>query len=121
MSDENAPMPPIAVAPREWEQLTAILRSHLPGCRVWAFGSRATGQRVKRFSDLDLAIDGEMLASTEAAFLAEALDKPALPFKVDLVELSALAPDFRARIEPDLVLVQEDASSPEKAAQPDVR
>jgi type I restriction enzyme S subunit len=107
--------PPIAVEPHEWELLAEILRAYLPGCRIWAFGSRATGRRVKRFSDLDLAIDGGPLPLKEAALLDEALDESRLPFKVDVVELAVLTPEFRARIEPEWVLVQE-AGTPEKAA-----
>jgi predicted nucleotidyltransferase len=109
------PKPPIAVEPHEWVLLAEILRTHLPGRSVWAFGSRATGQRVKRFSDLDLAIDGGPLPLKEAALLDEALDESRLPFKVDVVELAVLTPEFRARIEPELVLVQE-VGAPEKAA-----
>lgn len=99
--------PAILVEPWEWEELRAILRRHLPGRPVWAFGSRATGQRVKRFSDLDLAIGGEELPLGESGRLAEALSESRLPFKVDIVDLSAITPEFRARIEPEMVLVQE--------------
>jgi hypothetical protein len=38
--------------------------------------------------------------------LDEDLDESRLPFKVDVVDLSAITPDFRARIEPEMVLVQ---------------
>jgi predicted nucleotidyltransferase len=100
------PAPAIVIEPHQWQELSAILRTHLPGRRVWAFGSRATGKRVKRFSDLDLAIEGEPIPLKEAALLDEALDESRLPFKIDLVELSAIAPEFRARIEPSLVLIQ---------------
>jgi len=98
-------MPPIMIEPREWELLAAILRTHLAGRRVWAFGSRATGRRVKRFSDLDLAVEGEPLPLGLAARLDEALDEAPLPFKVDVTELSALTPEFRKRIEGEMVLV----------------
>lgn len=98
--------PIIAVKSWEWEELTVILRQHLPSRQVWAFGSRATGQRVKRFSDLDLAIGGEELPLGECDRLAEALCESRLPFKVDIVDLSAITPEFRARIEPEMVLVQ---------------
>jgi type I restriction enzyme S subunit len=109
------PQPSIVMEPHQWQELFAILQTHLPGRRIWAFGSRATGRRVKRFSDLDLAIDGGPLPLKEAALLDEALDESRLPFKVDVVELAVLTPEFRARIEPEMVLVQE-AGAPEKAA-----
>jgi uncharacterized protein len=97
---------PIAIEPRQWEELISILKAHLSGRRVWAFGSRAKGHRVKRYSDLDLLIDGDSLSFREAALLEEALDESRLPFKVDVVQMPVLAPEFRARIEPELVLIQ---------------
>ena len=100
-------MPPIVIEPHQWEELSAILQKHLPGREVWVFGSRATGQRVKRYSDLDLAVGGAKLDLLDAALLREALDESRLPFKVDVVQMTALTPEFRARIEQEMVLVQE--------------
>jgi type I restriction enzyme S subunit len=100
------PNPPILVEPHQWEELRSILSAHLRGRRVWAFGSRATGLRVKRFSDLDLLIEGDSLSFREAALLDEALDESRLPFKVDVVQTATLMPEFFARIQPELVLVQ---------------
>ena len=45
------------LAPHHKALLLAILNTHLPGARVWAFGSRVTG-RARPFSDLDLAVEG---------------------------------------------------------------
>ncbi|MGD0731188.1 MAG: nucleotidyltransferase domain-containing protein [Terracidiphilus sp.] len=103
--------PPIAIEPGQWEELIAILQARLPGRRVWAFGSRATGRRVKRYSDLDLLVDGDGLSFREAAVLDEALDESRLPFKVDVVQIASLAPEFRARIELEMVLVQGTGSN----------
>ena len=100
------PIPPIVIEPHQWQELAAILREHLPGRRAWAFGSRATGNRVKPFSDLDLAIDEPALSLHESAMLEEALDESRLPFKIDIVELATISPEFRARIEPEMVLLQ---------------
>lgn len=99
--------PPIKIEPREWEELNSILKAHLPSRRIWAFGSRATGRRVRRYSDLDLLIDGDSLTFREAAFLEEALDESRLPFKIDLIQAATVTPEFRARIQDELVLVQE--------------
>ena len=99
-------IPPIVIEPRHWEELISILKAHLSGRRVWAFGSRATGIRVKRYSDLDLLVEGGSLSFREAALLDEALDESRLPFKVDVVQGAALTPEFRARIEPSLILIQ---------------
>jgi uncharacterized protein len=99
-------VPPIAVEPREWAELAAILRNCVPGRAAWAFGSRATRRGVRRFSDLDLVIGGEALTLGEEVRLEEAFDESLLPFKVDFAQLARLAPDFRARIEPEMVVVQ---------------
>jgi len=101
-----SPKPPILIEPHQWEELSSILSARLPGRKVWAFGSRATGRRVKRFSDLDLLIEGDSLSFREAALLDEDLDESRLPFKVDIVDMSAITPSFRARIEPEMVLLQ---------------
>lgn len=99
-------VPPIVVETHEWEELSDLLERYLPGRMIWAFGSRATGLRVRRFSDLDIAVGGEELPFDEMAMLREALDESRLPFKVDVLQLAALTPEFRARIEPSLVLIQ---------------
>jgi predicted nucleotidyltransferase len=114
----TAPMPPIVIEPHQWEELAAILRAHLPERRVWAFGSRATGLRVRRFSDLDLAVGGEELNLRDAALLDEALDESRLPFKVDVVQLATLTPEFRVRIEPEMVLVQEPENTSRRNPKP---
>ena len=82
-----------------------LLEKWVPGRRVWAFGSQATGTRLKRFSDLDLAVEGR-LTGKERAGLAEEFDESALPFKVDVVELGEVEDGFRERIERDFVAVQ---------------
>ncbi len=90
----------------EVDLVRAILAQYIPGRAVWAFGSRATGSRMlKRFSDLDLAVEGK-LTGPERAALADAFDESRLPIKVDVVELGSVDADFRERIEKDFVLVQ---------------
>ncbi len=90
----------------ELEQVRAILRQYIPDRKVWAFGSRATGGRMlKRFSDLDLAVEGKLTAH-ESAGLADAFEESPLPVKVDVVELGLVDTEFRERIEKDFVVVQ---------------
>ena len=108
---KNPATPPIVIQSHEWGELSAILQKYLPNHKVWAFGSRATGCRVKQYSDLDLAIEGEAMTLLKAALLDEALDESRLPFRVDVVELSHTTPEFRARIKPDLVLLHEPMQS----------
>ena len=79
-----------------------ILRAHVPGRAVWVFGSRATGIRLKQFSDLDIAIDGD-LSLAETGALAEAFDESLLPMKVDIVAMQGVSAEFAQRIKADLV------------------
>jgi predicted nucleotidyltransferase len=99
----------LQVSEREWLLVSEILSSQIPGHTVWAFGSRATGLHVKRFSDLDLAIAGR-LTSRERAALNDAFDEALINFKVDVVELDLLEAAFRQRIERDFVLLQASSS-----------
>lgn len=93
----------------EWTLVANILAEHTSTRSVWAFGSRATGLRVKRFSDLDLAISGR-LDLAERSALTEAFDNALINFKVDVVEVDQLDPDFRQRIERDFLLLKPAAS-----------
>jgi predicted nucleotidyltransferase len=52
----------------------------------------------KRFSDLDLAVEGK-LTLAECARLADECDESSRPFKVDIVELNGVKAEFRERIE----------------------
>lgn len=64
-----------------------ILAEYLPPrVEVAVFGSRAAG-KPKRFSDLDLVLEGpEPLPLALLAQLAEAFDESLLPWKVDLID-----------------------------------
>ena len=94
----------LSISEREWEILSEILAKHLAGTTVWAFGSRATGKRVKRFSDLDLAIEERLTG--RRGLLMDAFDESLLSFKVDVVEREMVDADFWERIEKDFVVVQ---------------
>ncbi len=101
----------IALLPGELEIVKAALARHIPGRRVWLFGSRATGRHLWRFSDLDLAIEGS-LTWTERADLGEELDESDLPMKVDLVETGMVDASFLALIRPHFILLQDAAGPP---------
>ncbi len=84
--------------------LTRVLRDRLPPhVRVYVFGSRARG-RARAFSDLDLALAGDGPLDLDLiGEIAEALSESDLPFRVDLVDLAAVEPPFRARVSRDAV------------------
>jgi predicted nucleotidyltransferase len=81
--------------PGELEIVCAILRRHLPGREVWAFGSRVKGT-ARTYSDLDLAVLGdERLTLATQADLTEDFAESDLPFKVDIADWAATSASFR--------------------------
>jgi uncharacterized protein len=102
--------PPIAVTPEQWETVAEILRRYAGGRPVWAYGSRARGSqpgnRIKRYSDLDLIVGGEPFRGLQAWGLEEAFDESRLPFRVEFQHEAELSAEFRERIEKDFVVVQ---------------
>ena len=59
----------IQVSPQERDIINQILKTHVPSCEVWAFGSRVTGT-TKSYSGLDLAvITSEPLSLHDYAFV----------------------------------------------------
>ena len=84
-------------------EVRKILDFHAPALKVWAYGSRAIG-RAGRFSDLDLVIECEASVAHETiARLKHAFSESDLPIKVDIVDWSALDPEFRAVIAPQRI------------------
>ncbi len=98
-------MQEIRLEPENLAIVQDILQRNLPDRSVWAFGSRATGRYLKKFSDLDLAVEGT-LTWGEIGQLKDEFDECLLPIKVDIVELGAVDASFRERIEKDFVPVQ---------------
>lgn len=103
---------PLDLAPEHRRIVLDIIAEQLPPeTQVWVFGSRATG-RVRRYSDLDLAIDaGRRLTIDEAAILREAFDECDLPYRVDLVDWQALDDRFRRIISAQRVPIRIGTSS----------
>jgi predicted nucleotidyltransferase len=99
-------MADLHLEPRHLAIVQEILRRHIPDRSVWAFGSRASGRLLRKYSDLDLAVEGELEWGT-AGCLRDDFDECLLPIKVDIVELGSVDPSFRTRIEKDFVVVQE--------------
>ena len=71
--------------PRYRAAIEALLKTHLPGVEVWAYGSRVNG-RSHDGSDLDLVLRGPELARIDASRLTgltEALRDSTIPFLVE--------------------------------------
>ena len=90
----------IDISPEQLAIVQRILKDHLPlGTLAWAFGSRVTWT-AKPFSDLDIALEGAApLAPDVLIDLEEAFDSSNLPWKVDVIDLNAVSPEFRTIVE----------------------
>lgn len=98
--------PSVVMTEDEWAIVAAILRKHVPDHEVWAFGSRAGG-KVKRYSDLDLVIIGEIpLPWAVLAELADDFSESDLPWRVDILDWASVGPEFRRIIEGSRVAIQ---------------
>jgi len=76
-----------------------ILDRWVPGCPVWAYGSRWKGLS-HRSSDLDLVLVGsERLSLVALAQLRDAFEESDLPFTVDFCDWSRLTPGFQNLID----------------------
>jgi len=96
----------LELAAANLREVKAILRAHLPGIEVRAFGSRVTGT-ARKTSDLDLALMTEApLDLDRLGALRDALSESDLPFKVDLVDWARTGEDFRQHISKRFVVLQ---------------
>ena len=89
----------------------ALLREHLPGVEVWAYGSRVNG-RSHDGSDLDLVLRRPGLNEVSLRCLGplrEFLRESSLPFLVDVRNWSSLPERFQRQIEREhFVLIEKE-------------
>lgn len=88
----------IQLTAQQIEEIGHYCRAVVPECEVLVYGSRAKGT-AKQASDLDLAIRGSVpVAMDKILHLKNIFVHSYLPFSVDLTDLSAVSPEFRALI-----------------------
>ena len=95
-----------------WEQIEALLREHVPGVEVWAYGSRVNG-RSHEGSDLDLVLRGpdlKRIDSGQLANLIEALEESNVPIIVQVHDWARLPERFHREIEREYVVLMEVAN-----------
>lgn len=86
----------INLKPQELKLVDDILKTHVPNCTVWVFGSRIT-PKIKPYSDLDLVIiDAQPLSIRKYGQLREAFQASILPMRVDVLDWHRLSPEFQA-------------------------
>ena len=100
---------------RHHEMLLAMLRRHLPGVEVWAYGSRVNG-RSHDGSDLDLVLRGpnlEKICEDRLSEFQEAVRESRIPFLVEARDWSRLPERFHREIEREHVaLTSANSASP---------
>ena len=97
------------LSPRHREILETLLREHLPGIEVWAYGSRVNGESHDG-SDLDLVLRAPGLQEVPIGPLAdftEALHDSTLPFLVEARDWARLPERFHKEIERGYVVLVE--------------
>ena len=100
---------PLDLPRRYREQIEALLREHMPGVEVWAYGSRVSG-RSHEGSDLDLVLRGpglERIDSGQLMDLTGALEESNVPIIVQTHDWAGLPERFHREIEREYVVVQE--------------
>ena len=100
----------LRVAPRHRRTLEALLREHLSGVEVWAYGSRVNG-RGHGGSDLDLALRAPDLRKLPAGQLRgfeDAVRESSIPFLVEARDWARLPERFRREIERDYVVMNDN-------------
>ena len=97
----------IHLSQEDRETLEELLREHLPGVEVWAYGSRVTGRSYEG-SDLDLvfrAPELEEIPLEQLAKFEEAVYESSIPFLVDARDWARLPVRFQRQITREHVIV----------------
>ena len=92
------------------DQIEVLLREHVPGVEVWAYGSRVNGESHDA-SDLDLVLRGpdlERIPSGQLADLTEALEQSNVPILVQIHDWARLPESFHKEIEQAYVVLAEE-------------
>jgi len=103
--------PAIAISAEQGRLLLRLLRQHLPGVTVWAYGSRVKGT-ARPNSDLDLVAFTTPDQHRLVPDLKDALDESNLPFIVDLHLWDDLPESFHQRIRENYAVLQDAVPPP---------
>ena len=82
-----------------------IIKQHIPGKKVWVYGSRVTGD-AQETSDLDLVVFG--CDPTEIYNLKEALSESDILVSVDIMDWESIPEDFKENIKKGYVVLQDE-------------
>lgn len=88
-------------------KIIRVLKALFPGVKIYLYGSRARGLH-REWSDIDLALDGgHVLERYDLGEAREILEGSRVPYRVQLVDLNAISPEFKEAVKKDLILWQE--------------
>lgn len=79
-------------------QIKTIIRKHLPDptYKIFVFGSRAEGDKHRKFSDVDIGILGpKSLDSLTEFYIEDDLTESDIPYLVDIVDFSIVSQKFK--------------------------
>jgi uncharacterized protein len=84
--------------------LIAIIKKHVPECKIFLFGSRAKGTHQPT-SDIDIALH----CNNEIEFnvigkIKEDVEESVIPFFVDIVDINAVSDEMKQQIKNDGIL-----------------
>ncbi len=96
----------IDIAPRHLEIIRGILKKHVPGHEVRAFGSRVQGG-ARTYSDIDLVIAGKTKLPLKTLYLIrDEFAESDLPFRVEIMDWKAISAEFQRVIEARYEVIQ---------------
>lgn len=102
-------MTPIDVKPEHLKIVQNILGQYVPKLRVVAFGSRVSGT-ARQTSDLDLCImANECIPFETLGNLRDEFSLSNLPYKVDVIDWTVTAPDFKKIILENCIEIQDQS------------
>ena len=111
----NRPDASVDLSQGQRQTVLRLLKQHLPGTTVWAYGSRARFT-AKSHSDLDLVVFSRPEQSLQVADLREAFEESDLPFRVDLFVWDEVPLSFRRNIEAERVVLVAAGMTPDSSS-----
>lgn len=85
--------------PKVASEIKSIIRKHLPdpSYKVFVFGSRAEGDKHRKFSDVDIGVLGPAPLEFMTKFnIEEDLENSNIPYLVDVIDFSKVNLKFKA-------------------------
>jgi uncharacterized protein len=80
------------------DKLISIIHSHIPGCTIYLFGSRAVGEHSQG-SDIDLAVDSiKKISHSDLIKILLDIEETTIPVKVDLINIQDASIEIKNEI-----------------------